>query len=150
EEAEAALQKAFDINPNYPFGHFLKGSFRLNEGEVAGALMLYRKAADLYDPQAGPILAQLYATIFDCEMRLNHPLAARAALALALRFQPNDTRLRETLETVFGPKNPNLPTSAKAEYKFLQVAATATPERRRAWETALASAGSGKLTDAAR
>ncbi|MBI3407263.1 MAG: tetratricopeptide repeat protein [Planctomycetes bacterium] len=150
EEAEAALQKAFDVNPKYPFGHFLKGSFRLHEGEVAGALMLYRKAADLYDPQAGPILAQLYTAIFDCEMRLNHPLAARAAAALSIRFHPNDAQLRETIEAVFGPNNPNVPKSAKPEYKFMPIAAGVTPERRQAWETALASAGSGKLSDATR
>ncbi len=32
EDAENALQKAFDISPNYPFGYLLRGSFRRAEG----------------------------------------------------------------------------------------------------------------------
>src|SRR4051812_25240275 len=58
EDAENALQKAFDLNPNYPFGHFLRGIFRQNEGESVGALLLFRKAADLYDPEARDILSE--------------------------------------------------------------------------------------------
>ena len=34
EEAEAALQKALDISPKYPFGHMLRGMFRYHEGEI--------------------------------------------------------------------------------------------------------------------
>src|SRR5437660_5059032 len=34
EEAEQALDKAFTINPNYAFGHLLRGLFRHNEGEM--------------------------------------------------------------------------------------------------------------------
>jgi tetratricopeptide (TPR) repeat protein len=178
EEAEAALEKALAINPNYPFGHYLKGSFRLHEGEIAGALLLYRKAADLYDPEARSILSQLHTLIFDCEMKLNHPLAARAAATLALRFNPATEGLRDGIDAVFGPANPNLPKSAKQEYKFQPVDATPPPPpseggatagspaseggatdtsppseggaRGGAWEKALASAGTGKLTDAAR
>ena len=51
-EAEEALEKAFAINPNYPFGLLLRGMFRQSEGEVAGALLLFRKAVDAYDPAA--------------------------------------------------------------------------------------------------
>src|SRR5689334_20565071 len=40
EEAEAALQKAFSINPNYPFGLLLQASLRYGEGEIPGALLL--------------------------------------------------------------------------------------------------------------
>ena len=53
EDAENALQKAFDITPNYPFGHYLRALFRYYEGEIEGALLLFRKAAELYDPE-GP------------------------------------------------------------------------------------------------
>ena len=48
EEAEEALQKAFALNPNYPFGLLLRAQFRFNEGELGGALLLARKAADAY------------------------------------------------------------------------------------------------------
>src|SRR5262249_32299398 len=47
DEAENALQRAFDLNPNYPFGHFLRGKFRHMEGELPGALLQFRKAASL-------------------------------------------------------------------------------------------------------
>src|SRR3954463_16627718 len=33
EEAEQALQKAFDVNPNYPFGLLLQARMRSDEGE---------------------------------------------------------------------------------------------------------------------
>src|SRR6266540_277146 len=69
EQAETTLSRAFEINPNYPFGLLLRGMFRLHEGEFAGALLLFRRAADAYDPQASEPLAQVYAVIADCEMR---------------------------------------------------------------------------------
>src|SRR5262245_33390884 len=61
EDAEATLQKAFDINPNYPFGHLLRGLFRQEEGEVPGALLLFRKASELYDPEAHDYLGRIYS-----------------------------------------------------------------------------------------
>src|SRR3954449_8378136 len=33
EEAEAALSKALEISPQYPFGHYLRARYRLFEGE---------------------------------------------------------------------------------------------------------------------
>src|SRR5258708_295620 len=69
EDAEATLQKAFDISPNYPFGHLLRGMFRFHEGEFGGALLLFRKAAEAYDPLAAEQLAQVYTMIADCEMK---------------------------------------------------------------------------------
>src|SRR5437899_3233919 len=58
-EAEAALEKAFELNPNYPFGLRLRASMRFDEGEVVGALLLARRSVEAYDPQARDILAQL-------------------------------------------------------------------------------------------
>src|SRR5262245_26526024 len=88
DDAEAALQKAFEINPQYAFGYYLKGKFRQHEGEIAGALILFRRAAELYDPEARGLLMQLYALIADCELQLNRPVAARAALEIARRCAP--------------------------------------------------------------
>jgi Tfp pilus assembly protein PilF len=147
-EAEQALDKAFALFPNYPFGFFLKARFRLFEGEVAGALMLLRKAAELYDPNAKDILAQIYIEIFDCEMKLNHPIAARAAAEMAARFNPANESLRQGIHTVFGDENPNLPASARRSYTFKALPASASAERRTAWERALKSAATGKLPDA--
>lgn len=150
EDAENALQKAFDINPNYPFGYLLRGSFRRAEGEIPGALLLFRKAAEHYDPDARDLLAQIHTLIFDCEMKLNHPIAARAAAQLALRFKPSADELRQGLESVFGPENPNLIAAAKEDYKYMPAPASESQERRGAWQAALPGAATGKLADAAR
>jgi tetratricopeptide (TPR) repeat protein len=147
DEAEAALQKALDLNPQYPFGNYLRGRFRHFEGEYPGALLLFRKAADLYDPDAREALGTVYASIFDCEMRLNRPVAARAALQIALRLDPSPEEYRKALEAVFGPESA-LPLAARREYKFKAAAATAPSEQRSAWTRALQTAATGKLTDA--
>lgn len=147
EEAEAALQKAFDLNPNYAFGYLLRGNFRYNEGELPGALLLLRKAAAAYDPEAHDSLAHVHALIFDCEMRLNRPVAARAALAIALHCQPAAEDLRRTFDAAFGPQS-NLPQTARREYVFLH-AATSEGSRRDAWDRALATVTTPRLKDAA-
>ena len=66
DQAEEALAKAFEINPNYPFGLWLRAIFRFQEGETRGALLLARKAADAYDPDARDQLGQVYRMIFEC------------------------------------------------------------------------------------
>jgi len=148
DEAESALQKAFDINPNYPFGFLLRGLFRQREGELAGALLLFRKAAELYDPEARDVLAQVYSLIGNVEMQLHRPLAARAAFQLCMRLRPND-ELRQQLEQVFG-KDSRLPEAARRDYTFLSPPAGAPGQERASWDRVLQSAASGKLADAAR
>lgn len=148
EDAEQALAKAFELFPTYPFGYFLKAHFRLNEGEIAGALMLFRKSAEHYDPSAAELLAEIHMKIYDCEMKLNHPIAARAAVELALRFSPGNENLRQGIAKVFSNENPNLPASAIQAYRFKPLPATAAPDRKAAWEQALQTAGSAKLSDA--
>src|SRR5262245_8887468 len=88
EQAEQALQKAFDLNPNYPFGLLLQATFRYEEGEPQGALLLARRAAEAYDPSAREPLANVYWLIHQCEESLRRPVAARAALRVVLRCQP--------------------------------------------------------------
>lgn len=148
EEAEKALDKAFEQFPNYPFGFFLKARFRLYEGEIAGALMLLRKAAGLYDSNAVDIVAQIHVDVFDCEMKLNHPIAARAAAELALKLQPSNDNLRQGLSTVFSKDNPNLPMSAWESHAFKPLGVNAAPKHRASWDGALKSAATGKLADA--
>jgi predicted Zn-dependent protease len=149
DEAEAALQKAFDINPNYPLGFLLRGVFRQEEGELAGALLLFRKAADAYDPEAHDQLAHVYAVIAECELKLNRPVATRAALAIALHLQPSNDDLRQAMDGYFGDRS-GLPLSARREYRFRAPAASLPAERQAGWEQALARAATGRLTDAAR
>ena len=59
EEADIALQKAFDLNPNYPAGLLLRATIRFHEGETPGALLLARRAAEAYDPDARLQLAEV-------------------------------------------------------------------------------------------
>jgi tetratricopeptide (TPR) repeat protein len=147
DEAEAALQKALDLSPGYPFGHFLRGQFRCYEGEFPGAILLFRKAADLYDPEAHEALSMVYANIAECEMRLNRPVAARAASEIALRHDPGLEVCRENLEKTFGPDS-NLPLAARKEYRFQSPGPAAPPQRQPAWQKALQTAATGKLSDA--
>jgi tetratricopeptide (TPR) repeat protein len=147
EEAEAALQRALDINPNYPFGHFLRGLFRHSEGEIAGSLLLFRKAAELYDPAAHDFLGRVYSLIGECELKLNRPVAARAALKLALHYEPADEHLRQSFEAIFGDKS-ILPLAARQEYAFLSPGTSTAPTRRQNWDQALGDS-SKKLPDAA-
>jgi tetratricopeptide (TPR) repeat protein len=117
EEAEQKLQKAFDIDPNFPMGHLLRGLFRQSEGEVIGALLLYRKAAEAYPPEAHDQLAQVYEMIARNELILNRPLACRVALERAVHFSPGDPELREQYEGMFGA-DARMPACVKKRYSF--------------------------------
>ena len=124
EQAEESLSEALKRNPNFGMAHFLRGLFRENEGELLGALMLFRKAADSYDPEAHDQLAQVYERIFRLELlMLNRPVAARAALERIVHFQPGDPEVREQLDGLFGPES-RLPACARKKYAFR---ATAKP-----------------------
>jgi tetratricopeptide (TPR) repeat protein len=147
DEAENALQKAFDINPNYPFGLLLRGLFRQNEGEIAGALLLFRKAADAFDPEAKDQLAQIYSLIGNAELQLHRPLAARAAFQVCIRLRPSE-ELRKEVDVVFGPDS-RLPETARRDYTFLSPPANAPAQERSAWDRALKSSATGRLVDAA-
>jgi tetratricopeptide (TPR) repeat protein len=136
EKAEEALAKGFAVDPNFPMGHLLKGIFRQQEGEVIGALMLFRKAAEAYDPQAHDQLAQVYEMIARNEVMLNRPVAARAAMERAVHFTPGDQELREQFEGMFGPDS-RLPECARKKYNF-----------RPTVKPVAADAATGKLADA--
>jgi tetratricopeptide (TPR) repeat protein len=148
DEAEATLQKALDLNPRYPFGHLLRGLFRRHEGETIGALLQFRKAADLYDPEAAAMIGRVYELIGECELQLNRPVAARAALQIALRCQPNDAESAQTFEAIFG-KESRLPQAARREHTFQSPTANAPAGRRAAWDRALSLAHSPRLTEVA-
>ncbi|MFO0937337.1 MAG: SEC-C metal-binding domain-containing protein [Gemmataceae bacterium] len=135
-EAEAALEKGFALQPNFPMGLFLRGLFRQNEGELIGALLLYRKAADAYDPAAHDQLAYVYEVIARNELMLNRPVACHAALERACHFQPNDQELRNQYQAMFGP-NSRMPNCAKKKYAF-----------RKTMRPIPAGADTGRLSDA--
>jgi tetratricopeptide (TPR) repeat protein len=149
EEAEKSIEKAFECNPNYPFGLFLRGMFRYHEGEIGGANLLFRRAAEAYDPEARDALAQVYGTIADCELKLNRPVAAKAAMQIALRSYPADEELGKSYEQIFGPQSA-FPESARRDYVFRTPSPDVTAERRQEWDRALAAPTTGRLGDAAR
>ena len=143
DEGEAALQKAFDINPTYPRGLLMRASLRFSEGEIGGALILARRAAEVFDPDAHDYLFQVYQIIVESEMRRNRPVAAHAALRLMIRYQPSEQELREALEANFGAKS-RFPECARRVYTFLSPSG-ATGERRKAWDGVLAQVDSPRL-----
>lgn len=148
EEAESTLQKALDLNPTYPFGHLLRGLFRINEGEVPGAVLLFRKAAGYYSPEARDQLSQIYQMIGENELKLNRPVAARVAFQIALHHQPADPNLRQAVEALSSDQTGS-PAVARHDYQFQGPPASLPAERRAAWDQALAGAATGKLSDAA-
>jgi tetratricopeptide (TPR) repeat protein len=157
EQADAVLQKAFDLNANYPYGLFLRAQIRLAEGEIAGALLLARKAADAYDPDAHDALGRVWWTIHECEARLRRPVAARAALRVLLRLHPGEEELRQRFEAVYGPEG-SLPACVRKDHDLRQPAAGPRPhlharadaDVRAAWDAALKGAAGPRLSELAR
>ena len=117
EQAEEALSEALKRDPNFGMAHFLRGMFRQNEGELIGALLLFRKAAETYDPEARDQLAHVYELIFRNELMLNRPVAARAALERSVGYQPDDPEARQHFNALFGPDS-RLPECARKAYNL--------------------------------
>jgi tetratricopeptide (TPR) repeat protein len=132
DQAEEALEKAFTLNPKYAYGFYLRGSMRFHEGESQGALLLARRAAEAYHHEAHDSLTGVYSMIFDCEMRHNRPVAARAALEVLRNLNPNSDAAREAINEVFGPES-RLPLAASKHYTLRPAQAS----RRPAWDAAL-------------
>jgi len=143
EQAEAALEKAFNLDANFAYGYWLRGLMRLEEGEEEGALILFRKTAELLDPNARDVQAQVNTRIAELELHFNNPVAARAAMDRALHAVPQLQELQQARNSVFGPES-RLPDSARRAYTFRPAPAAHSA----AWGPILESAASGKLTDA--
>lgn len=142
DDAEKSLDRAFSLNPNYAFGYLLRGQYRLNEGEIVGALALFRKAAYSYAPDAHDPVAYAYELIADIEMRRNNPIAAAAALRKATLALPGNEELRKAYDSLFGDKS-RIPLCGRKNYAF-RTTANPSPD----WTNRLQRAGTGKLTDA--
>jgi tetratricopeptide (TPR) repeat protein len=143
EEAEKSLDKSLEVNPNYPFAYYLRGMLRHEEGELRGALLLYRKAAAVCDPEATDILGEVHINIGQCEMLLNHPLAALAAWEVALRCLPQNESVLNLLAQAREPGR--FPKIVLAQHSFKKAGAASD---QKAWATALAVGQSGRLNDA--
>ncbi|MCS6865032.1 MAG: tetratricopeptide repeat protein [Gemmataceae bacterium] len=136
EQAEEALSKALELNPTFGMAHFLRAQFRENEGELRGALLLYRKAVETFDPHAHDQLAAAAYRIYQLETMFNRPVAARAALERCVHFLPAEAELRREFEEEFGPNGP-YPEAARKKYT-LRPTAQPIPE----------TAVTGRLSDA--
>ena len=122
DKAETVLEKAFELDPQFPMGFFLRGLFRQSEGEVIGALLMYRKAVEVYPPEARDQLSQVYEMIARNELILNRPVASRAALEQALNYSPpGDQEIRDQYEAMYGPES-RLPEVVKKKYAFRRTA----------------------------
>jgi tetratricopeptide (TPR) repeat protein len=144
DDADEALQKAFAINPDFPFGHWLRGVIRKDEGEIVGALLQFRRAAELYDSKAHDALAEINSAIFDIEMRMNRPVAAREALERAIHHDPTAEQLRAAFNNLFGESS-RLPMCARKEYSCRPAALN----RAEAWKAVLPDKEQARLGDAA-
>ena len=125
DKAEEAVARAFEADPNFAMGHLLRGLFRQSEGEVIGALLLYRKAADAYAPDAQEQLAQVYEMIARNELVLGRPVASRAALERAVRYSPGDQEAREQYDALYGDDS-RMPEAARHRYSFRPTAKPVT------------------------
>jgi tetratricopeptide (TPR) repeat protein len=146
DKAEEVLAKAFELQPDFPMGLLLRGLFRQSEGEVIGALLLYRKAADAYPREATDQLAQVYEMIARNELILNRPVASRAALDLSLKNVPGDEESVAQFNAIFGSES-RLPLCARKKYAFRATMQPATlPENAKFTEAKAAFAElAGKL-----
>jgi tetratricopeptide (TPR) repeat protein len=144
-EAEKTIDRALEINPNYPFGLLLQARLRSDEGSFTGALILARRAAEAYHPEALDYLAQVYALIYQLEMQRHRPVAAHAALRILVRCEPGDQELRQALEVQFGSQS-HLPDCARREYTFQKPQGSLSGERRQAWDRVLAELETPRLS----
>lgn len=116
-ESEQALERALQLDPQHAFAHYMRGMLRLGEGELIGALLLFRRAAECCVPEATDHLSQTLQSIAECELKLNRPVAARAALAAAVVLTPKDDELQQTFENLFG-QPPRPPACARKHYRL--------------------------------
>ena len=148
DEAEKAIDRALEINPNYAFGHYLRGVFRHNEGEWNGALLLYRKAMEVCSPEQHSLMADIALATTQCHILQQRPIAVRASIAIAQRYAPQEENVQKIFNDYFAEGSP-YPAAARRELTLKPAAASSPAERREAWQRALANHTTGKITDAA-
>ncbi len=117
EDAEKALQEAFKLQSDCPMAYFTRAMFRQNEGEILGALLLFRKALEAYPPEATGPIADTCEMIARTELMFNRPVACRAVFERAVNAQPQDQELRMQFDAMFGEES-RLPAPARKGYAF--------------------------------
>lgn len=147
DEAEMALDKALQANYRYAYGYFLRGTFRHEEGELGGALLLYRKALDLAEPEQATLIADIAMVTFECESARHRTLAAEAALTLAERLLPHHERIG-TIRAEWQQEQRGLPEFVRRDQKLMPPPALGREEKIR-WQQAANMAQIGKFAQAA-
>lgn len=146
-EAEKALDDAIAIDANFAPAHFQRALWRRQEGEIPGAAILARKAVDMYSLDAKEQIAQVYAFLSQVESQLGRPIAARNALRMATRMDPNNSRYQDGFEALYGEKSGS-PSFIRREYSLLSPPPGS--KRRAAWDKLAKEHRSGRLSDLAK
>lgn len=149
EEAEAALDKAMDLNPRYVRGLVLRASLRHQNGDVETALSLYRKADEYAPIEDSELRALIAKNIAKLEWLRHRPLATLAAIDMAQRWRPDDQDVRDLYNRWFGPKS-GTPLAMLRRYHLRSLPDTAPPSLKEAWQRALSAGSTGRLSDACR
>ncbi len=148
EEAEQALDRALEINPDLAPAYYLRGTLRMQEGEYPGALHLFRQAARLTTPSNRAFMHRVYYDIYRCELLNRRLYAALGASEIALRYDPTDTDLREHVHSAFSPGNARYPKSACELPSYLPPPQTIQPSAEATWTQAISLASEGRLEEA--
>ena len=146
-EAETVLDEAISIDGAFAAAHFQRALWRRQEGEIQGAAILARKAVDLYPLDAKEQIAQVFAFLSQVETQLGRPIAARNALRMATRFDPNNSRYLDGFEALYGEKSGS-PSFIRREYSLLSPPPGS--KRRAAWDKLAKEHRSGRLSDLAK
>lgn len=149
EQAEAALDKAMELNPRYVRGLVLRAGLRHEEGDLDSALRLYRQADEYCPVDAPEIRGPIALNIAKLEWLRLRPLASLAALDIAQRLRPDDQNARDLYNRYFGPKS-GTPTTLLRRYQLQPLPETAPPSLKEAWQRALSAGSTGRLQDARR
>ena len=115
EKAEAALARAFELNPNFGMGFLIRANKLLEEHEAIGALLMLRKAEAAFDPTATNSLMEVYGRIAELELLLHHPIACHMAYDRLLQIITQEPEIRQQYDQLFG-EGSSLPAVARKTY----------------------------------
>ncbi len=102
EDAGLAIDQALAVDSKQPRALYLKGIIKQTANDLQTALDYYRQAADVCDPAATLVMADIHLGISQCETLQNRPIAAKAALDIAHRCEPASQVIQERLNHFFG------------------------------------------------
>lgn len=147
EDAQEALKHALQLNEQLPLGYFLRGMFAHEGGDYRAALRDYRKAIELCHPDAKQLLIEVYLSTAQCELLLNHFMAARAAFEIVLRIEPGQAAAGKLMAELFGVES-QLPEVIRKSYALKPLPHVPDADLQKRREQSLETCRTGKLSDA--